>query len=98
MFEKLEWMMKRFEELTTLISDPQVIADREKWQQLVKEHSQMEGTIELYKKYLAVQNNIAECKEIIEDGSDEDMTALAKEELHNAQKESENLDHFSSRC
>ena len=36
MFEKLEWMMKRFEELTTLISDPQVIADREKWQQLVK--------------------------------------------------------------
>ena len=93
MFEKLEWMLKRFEELTALISDPDVIADRDKWQQLVKEHSQMQGTIELYKKYLDLQKNIEECKEIISDGSDEDMTQLAKEELHSAQKESENLVH-----
>ena len=93
MFEKLEWMLKRFEELTALISDPDVIADRDKWQQLVKEHSQMQGTIELYKKYLDLQKNIEECKEIINDGSDEDMTQLAKEELHSAQKESENLVH-----
>ena len=71
MFEKLEWMLKRFEELTALISDPDVIADRDKWQQLVKEHSQMQGTIELYKKYLDLQKNIEECKEIISDGSDE---------------------------
>lgn len=93
MFEKLEWMLKRFEELTAFISDPDVIADRDKWQQLVKEHSQMQGTIELYKKYLELQKNIEECKEIISDGSDEDMTQLAKEELHSAQKESENLVH-----
>ena len=93
MFEKLEWMLKRFEELTALISDPDVIADRDKWQQLVKEHSQMQGTIELYKKYLDLHKNIEECKEIISDGSDEDMTQLAKEELHSAQKESENLVH-----
>ena len=93
MFEKLEWMLKRFEELTALISDPDVIADRDKWQQLVKEHSQMQGTIELYKKYLDLQKNIEECKEIISDGSDEDMTQLAKEELHSSQKESENLVH-----
>lgn len=93
MFEKLERMLKRFEELTALISDPDVIADRDKWQQLVKEHSQMQGTIELYKKYLELQKNIEECKEIISDGSDEDMTQLAKEELHSAQKESENLVH-----
>ncbi len=93
MFEKLEWMLKRFEELTALISDPEVIADRERWQQLVKEHSQMQGTIDLYKKYLDLQKNIEECKEIISDGSDEEMTQLAKEELHSAQKESENLVH-----
>ena len=62
-------------------------------QQLVKEHSQMQGTIELYKKYLELQKNREECKEIISDGSDEDMTQLAKEELHSAQKESENLVH-----
>ena len=50
MFEKLELMLKKFEELTELIADPEVIADQERWQKLVKEHSQMTPAIELYKK------------------------------------------------
>ena len=89
MFEKLEIMLKRFEELTELIADPDIIADQAKWQKLVKEHSQMSDTIELYKKYLALQKNIEECKEIIDDGRDEEMSALAKEELVRANKEVE---------
>ena len=48
MFEKLEIMLKRFEELTLAIADPEIIADQAKWQKLVKEHSQMSETIELY--------------------------------------------------
>lgn len=91
MFEKLEIMLKRFEELTDLIAAPEIIADQEQWQKLVKEHSQMTHTIELYKQYLAVQKNISECKDIIDDGSDSEMVALAKEELHQAQKDSEQL-------
>lgn len=89
MFEKLEIMLKRFKELTDLIADPDIIADQAKWQKLVKEHSQMSDTIDLYKKYLALQKNIEECKEIIDDGSDEEMSALAKEELVRANKEVE---------
>lgn len=91
MFEKLELMLKKFEELTELIAAPEVIADQERWQKLVKEHSQMSGAIELYKKYLAVQDSIKECKEIIDDGSDAEMTELAKEELHQAKKDEEQI-------
>ena len=91
MFEKLEIMLKRFEELTDMIADPDIIADQAKWQKLVKEHSQMSDTIELYKKYLALKKSIEECKEIIDDGSDEEMTALAKEELNDAHKQTEQV-------
>ena len=91
MFEKLELMLKRYDELTGLIGDPDVIADQERWQAYVKEHSQMGGAIELYKKYLELQQNIKECKEIIDDGSDGEMTALAKEELAAAKKEEEQV-------
>ena len=91
MFEKLELMLKKFEELTELIADPEVIADQERWQKLVKEHSQMTPAIELYKKYLALQDSINECKEIIDDGSDADMTALAKDELNQAKKDEEQV-------
>ena len=91
MFEKLELMLKKFEELTELIANPEVIADQERWQKLVKEHSQMSGAIELYKKYLALQDSIKECKEIIDDGSDVEMMALAKEELNQAKKDEEQI-------
>jgi len=89
MFEKLELMLKKFEELTEQIADPEVIADQSRWQKLVKEHSQMSGTIELYKKYLALEDSVKECKEIIDEGVDEEMCALAKEELAQANKDIE---------
>lgn len=91
MFDKLEAMKKRFDELTEKISDPSVIADTANWQKLVKERSQLEETVALYAEYKAVENNIAECREIIDDGSDKEMVALAKEELAGAQKKKEDL-------
>lgn len=73
-------MALRFAELEKLIGDPVIIADQEKWQKLVKEHSNLEPIIALYNQYLAVLQNIAECEEIINDGSDKEMVMLAKEE------------------
>ncbi|MGN0771309.1 MAG: peptide chain release factor 1 [Christensenellales bacterium] len=91
MFERLKKMLERYEELTTLISDPAIIADQAKWQKLCKEHSDLTRPVELYKKYLALMAMIDECKEIIDDGSDKEMVALAKEELSQAHKEVEQL-------
>lgn len=91
MFDKLEAMKTRFDELTEKISDPAVIADTAAWQKLVKERSQLEDTVSLYAEYRAAEATVAECRGIIDDGSDKEMVALAKEELSAANKKKEEL-------
>ena len=80
MFDKLEKMLARFKELEELIGDSNVIADQERWQKLVKEHSGMEKSISLYLQYKKIVSDIEECEEIISSGEDKEMTLLAKEE------------------
>ena len=84
-------MKKRFDELTGKISDPAVIADTSLWQKLVKERSSLEEAVNLYDAYLSNENSVAECREIIDDGSDKEMVSLAKEELSAALKKKEEL-------
>lgn len=91
MFERLENMLKRFEELNALLGQQDVIADQKKWQKLVKERADMEEVIELYIQYLAMQKNIDECKEMIEMSDEKEMIVLAKEELSEAHKAIEKL-------
>ena len=91
MFEKLESMKNRFDELTAKISDPAVIADTATWQRLVKERSALEEPVNLYAEYVANEATVSECREIIDDGSDKEMVALAKEELSAALKKREEL-------
>ena len=91
MFEKLESMKNRFDELTAKISDPAVIADTATWQKLVKERSALEEPVNLYAEYVANEATVSECREIIDDGSDKEMVALAKEELSAALKKREEL-------
>ena len=91
MFEKLEGMKKKFEELTEEISNPAVIADTAKWQKLVKERSAMEEPVALYETYTANEATISECREIIDDGSDKEMVTLAKEELSVALKKRDEI-------
>lgn len=51
MFDKLDFIEERYNELTEKISDPDVLADRERWSKLVKEHSDMTPIVEKYKEY-----------------------------------------------
>lgn len=81
MFERLETMKSRYYELEKLIGDPDIIANQNEWQKLVKEHSSLEKAVLLYEKYLKNEESILECQEMIDDGSDKEMVALAKEEL-----------------
>lgn len=91
MFEKLESMKNRFDELTAKISDPAVIADTATWQKLVKERSALEEPVNLYAEYVVNEATVSECREIIDDGSDKEMVALAKEEFSAALKKREEL-------
>lgn len=79
MFEKLEIVEKRYDELTTQIGDPEVIANNNEWRKLVKEHSQMEDVVIKYREYKQTLKNLEEAKEMLEDP---EMKDLAEEEYY----------------
>lgn len=81
MFDKLEFIEERFEELGLKISDPEVINDQKLWQKLMKEHSEMAQIVEKYKEYKNAKQGIEEAKEMLQESNDEEMRELAKMEL-----------------
>ena len=58
MFQKLEEVEKRYDELTEKISDPEVIARQSEWQKLMKEHSEITDIVAKYREYKNVKNAI----------------------------------------
>ncbi len=81
MFDKLENVEKRYEELNEKISDPEVIANQNEWKKLMKEHADIEEIVEKYREYKKVQNSIEDLKEMLED---KEMHDLAQAELDEA--------------
>ena len=63
MFQKLEAVEKKFEELTQKISDPNVIANQNEWREFMKEHAELEPIIEKYREYKKVEKQYNEAKE-----------------------------------
>ncbi len=90
MFDKLQLMKERFNYLTDEISKPEVIADRELWQKLVKEHSDLQTVVEKYDEYLAAQKAFDEAKELLSSGDDE-LKELAKAEFEEYKEKMETL-------
>jgi len=78
MFDKLEDVEKRYEELTRMISDPEVIANNEEWRKLMKEHSSITDIVEKYREYKSTKQGIEEAKEMM---SDKDLRELAETEM-----------------
>ena len=81
MFQKLEDVEKRYEELNGLIADPEVISIRNEWKKLMKEHSDIEEIVFKYREYKTVSKNMEEAKEML---SDPEMKELAEMELEEA--------------
>ena len=78
MFDKLENVEKRYEELNTQISDPAVIANQGERKKLMKEHADMEEVVLKYREYKKVVNSIEDLKEML---NDKEMHDLAQAEL-----------------
>ena len=81
MFEKLELVEKRYDELNSQISDPEIIANTNEWRKLVKEHSSMEDVVQKYREYKEILNNMNEAKEMLDDP---EMKELAEEEYYSS--------------
>ena len=67
MFEKLEAVEKRYEELTKLISDPEVIANQAEWQKLMKEHASIEDIVLKFREYKKEKQAMEEAEELLHD-------------------------------
>ncbi len=81
MYDKLQFIEEKFEDLSHKISDPEVIADQNEWRKLVKEHSDMEPIVAKFKEYKDVLNGIEDSKEMLSEESDKDFLEMVKTEL-----------------
>ncbi|TFJ44322.1 peptide chain release factor 1 [Carnobacterium divergens] len=92
MFDKLQGVEGRYEELGELLSDPEVISDTKRLMALTKEESQLRETVEVYRRYKVVVNDIADTEEMLGENLDSDMAEMAKEELSDLKKEKEQIE------
>lgn len=81
MFDKLEDILIRYQELEQELMDPSVMNDQSRFKNLRKEHSDLTDIVEKYKEYKATQKSIEESLQLLEEESDEELRELAKEEL-----------------
>lgn len=62
MFEKFDWMLARYQELSEAVSQPEIIADQARWQRLLKEHAALEPAVEAYRAYQKTLSDLAEAR------------------------------------
>jgi peptide chain release factor 1 len=81
MFERLDQIEKKYEELTAQLSSPEIMNDTSKYQKTAKAHSDMSETVEKYREYKDLTKGIAESRAMVADETDAEMRAYAEQEL-----------------
>lgn len=83
MFQRLDDVEKRYEELNKLIADPDVISNQNEWKKLMKEHSDLEDVVMKYREYKKVKQDFEDAKELL---SDPEMKDFAEDEMEKAKE------------
>ena len=86
LLDKLEGLVSRFEEVATLITDPNVISDQKRYVKLTKEYKDLNNIMNARKEYLDYMKNITDAKEILATEEDQELKDMAREELSAAEK------------
>ncbi len=92
MFDKLEDILLRFEEIMNQLSEPGVANDTSRFRKLMKEQSDLAPIVEAYKEYKQAKQGIEDSLAMLEEESDEEMRELAKEELNDSKEKVEALE------
>ena len=92
MFDKLEDLLIRFEELMSELSEPDVANDPVRFRKLMKEQSDLTPIVEAYKEYKQCKQNIEDSLAMLDEETDEEMKELAKEELNDSKARVEELE------
>ncbi|MGI6747139.1 MAG: peptide chain release factor 1 [Anaerovoracaceae bacterium] len=92
MFEKLDFIQEKYEELSLKVSDPEVINNQAVWQKSMKDMSEIEPIVSKYKEYKKVKDELKSTKEMLSDGDlDDELRELAKIELADLEEKMEAL-------
>lgn len=92
MFDRLEDTLVRFEELLSMLSEPDVANDPKRFQKLMKEQADLAPIVEAYKEYKKNKQNIEDSLAMLQEESDEELRELAKEELAESKEKVEELE------
>ncbi|MCD8133611.1 MAG: peptide chain release factor 1 [Clostridiales bacterium] len=92
MFDRLEDTLLRFEEVLSLLSEPDVASDPKRFQALMKEQSDLAPVVEAYKEYKKCNRDIEDSLAMLQEESDEEMREMLKEELNDARAGVEGLE------
>ena len=87
MLDKLNVVKQRFDEVSDLIIQPDIISDQKRYVQINKEYKDLKLLMDKRDQYLALTDNINEAEEIIADGSDQEMLEMAKMQLEEAKNQ-----------
>lgn len=92
MFDRLDDLLIRYEELMEELNNPYVVEDQKKFRKLMKEQADLAPIVEAYKNYKQAHQDVEDSVALLEEESDEEMRELAKEELADAKKRIEELE------
>ncbi len=93
MFDRLEDILARYEELQAELSSPSLAGDSVRLRRLMKEQAELAPLVEAYQEYKAARQDMQDSLAILEEENDEEMRELAKEELAGAKGRIEELEH-----
>ena len=93
MFDKLDDLLIRFEEVLNELGEPGVTDNQEHFQKLMKEQSDLQPIVDAYREYKKNKETIQDSLSMLEEEKDEDMREMLKEELSEAKKNVEELEH-----
>lgn len=93
MFDRLEDLLIRFEEIMGELQEPDIVNNQTRFRQLMKEQNDLAPIVEAYKEYKNCNQAVEDSLLMLEEESDEEMRELAKEELNEAKKRIEELEH-----
>jgi len=91
MFKKLNEVENRYEELSQLLGDPEIISDQQVFQKYAREHSEIASVVDTYRKYKDVDGELEDNRELLSD-PDPEMRELAKDEIKRLTLEKERLE------
>lgn len=91
MFDRLQSVEDRYERLNELLSDPEIVNDSKKLREYSKEQSDLSATVEVYREYKEVKEQLQDAKAMLEEKLDADMREMVKEELSELEDRMEEL-------